>query len=615
MKKHESTKGSRKWVIKAMIGFIAVLAVLTFFSNTIMNATIPLVVTSNAMRGNLSYTNNATGQLVSDNQIEVKGLEGRVVDQVMCSNYDQVSEGDVILTLQPVEDMSELTQLEQQLVSLQHQQETAQMTPNHSADLTAQNLAIRTAERALAEAQANLNSATTRDETIAAAQQVLLANQAAVNALQAQVASASASVEYINTQLAGLYARLAVIDGTANVVIPTTVPSVNAHPGMVTIGKNDPSDPADPDTPADPNAAGSAADASTGTSESSETSATTTAPSETSATSATAAPTPIPASIADTSTDRATIVNQIAQLQGQLADAQNRLTGYSSQLAAAQAAVTAAQTAITQAEALPSTYAAQDTVADAQAALNSAQIALSDAQANANVAALTAQFAIEEREAQIADLESKIEKTRQRLEQTTIVAPADGYVYNMVAVAGDKLTEQAVIFTIVPENSTFSVSFTFPTNVAQSMAVGQQFTSNYYYISSIVITNIKPDANNPRGNRIVKCAVTSSSQLWPGESITVTADRGNSTYDHVVASSAVSEDNAGQFVFVVDKSSGPLGDRYVVRRVSVTVEARSGAFAAITGEGLDGAMVVTRSDVPLHNGDRVRLEDFSSNQT
>ena len=101
--------------------------------------------------------------------------------------------------------------------------------------------------------------------------------------------------------------------------------------------------------------------------------------------------------------------------------------------------------------------------------------------------------------------------------------------------------------------------------------------------------------------------------MWPGETITVTADKGNATYDHVVPASAVSEDNSGNFVFVVDQSSGPLGDRYVVRRVAVSIQATSGSFIAINGEGLDNVMVVTRSEEPLHNGDRVRLEDYSGN--
>ena len=616
MKKHENQKSDRKWVIKAMIAFLAVLAILTFFSNTIMNLTIPLVVTSYAMRGNLAYTNSATAPLVSDDKYEVKGLDGRTVSTVEASNYDLVSEGDVIVTLEPVEDMHELTDLENQLLTLQRQQEYAARTPSHT-DFTTQNQAVRTAERALAEAQATLNSATTRDDTIAAAQQVLNANQAAVVALQAQVASASASVESINATLAALYARLAVLDGTQTAVlpIPTNAPGMYA-PRADVPGKYDPTDPGDPDsTTIAPDPAAAAA----GDPASNPTDATTTTAAPTTPSSSDTAPTTtqsIPAATVNPDEGRDAIIAQIAQYQGQLTEAQNRLTGYSSQLAAAQIAVANAQTAITTAQALPSSYAAADAVADAQAALTAAQVALSDAQINAGIAADQAADAVEDRERQIADLEDKIARARARLECNEIVAPADGYIINMAVSEGDKITGEPIIFVIVPEGSSFSASFTFPTNVAQSLSVGQELSSNdYYWIDRIVITNIKPDPANPRDNRIVKCAIYSDSQLWPGESITVTADRGNSTYDHVVAASAISEDNSGYFVYVLNKTSSPLGDRYTVRRVAVQVVARSGAFAAITGDGLDNAMVVTRSEVPLHNGDRVRLEDYSESQS
>ena len=512
--------------------------------------------------------------------------------------------------------MHELTDLENQLLTLQRQQEYAARTPSHT-DFTTQNQAVRTAERALAEAQATLNSATTRDETIAAAQQVLNANQAAVVALQAQVASASASVESINATLAALYARLAVLDGTQTAVlpIPTNAPGMYA-PRADVPGKYDPTDPGEPDstTIAPDPAAAAAGDPSTD-----PTDATTTTAAPTTPSSSDTAPTTtqsIPAATVNPDQDRDAIIAQIAQYQGQLTEAQNRLTGYSSQLAAAQSAVANAQTAITTAQALPSSYAAADAVADAQAALTTAQVALSDAQINAGIAADQAADAVEDRERQIADLEDKIARARARLECNEIVAPADGYVINMAVSAGDKITGEPLIFVIVPVGSSFSASFTFPTNVAQSLSVGQELSSNdYYWIDRIVITNITPDPANPRDNRIVKCAIYSNSQLWPGETITVTADRGNSTYDHVVAASAISEDNSGYFVFVLNKTSSPLGDRYTVRRVAVQVVARSGAFAAITGDGLDNAMVVTRSEVPLHNGDRVRLEDYSESQS
>ena len=74
-------KGSarRARVIKAMIAFVALLAVLTFFSNTIMNMTIPKVMGSYASRGNLSYSNGSRGEIVVDNQTEIKGLEGTIL--------------------------------------------------------------------------------------------------------------------------------------------------------------------------------------------------------------------------------------------------------------------------------------------------------------------------------------------------------------------------------------------------------------------------------------------------------------------------------------------------------------------------------------------------------
>jgi multidrug efflux pump subunit AcrA (membrane-fusion protein) len=101
---------------------------------------------------------------------------------------------------------------------------------------------------------------------------------------------------------------------------------------------------------------------------------------------------------------------------------------------------------------------------------------------------------------------------------------------------------------------------------------------------------------------------------WPDEEITVNAGRGNDNYKCVVPSSAVSKDNNGAFVYVIVGSSTPLGDKYNVKRVDVTVEATDGSASAIKGEGLDkyDVMIVVRSEKPLEDGQRVRLEDYSA---
>ena len=100
--------------------------------------------------------------------------------------------------------------------------------------------------------------------------------------------------------------------------------------------------------------------------------------------------------------------------------------------------------------------------------------------------------------------------------------------------------------------------------------------------------------------------------MWPGETLTATADRSNADYEHVIASSAVNEDNSGTFVYVIQEASSPLGDKYTVKRVDVTIEAEDGALTAISGNGIDSGMIVIRSEEPLQDGDRVRLEDYSS---
>ena len=103
-------KGSarRAKVIKAMIAFVVILALLTFFSNTIMNLTIPKVAGQYASRGNLSYSYSKRGYIEIANQTEIKGLEGREVEEILVDTYASVKKGDPIIKLKGVEDSEDL---------------------------------------------------------------------------------------------------------------------------------------------------------------------------------------------------------------------------------------------------------------------------------------------------------------------------------------------------------------------------------------------------------------------------------------------------------------------------------------------------------------------------
>ena len=145
------------------------------------------------------------------------------------------------------------------------------------------------------------------------------------------------------------------------------------------------------------------------------------------------------------------------------------------------------------------------------------------------------------------------------------------------------------------------------------LGVGQQLEVTSGFVEGCTIKSIKPDPDNPREKRIVKCSVDGGDS-WPGEEIVVNAGRGNENYKCVVPASAVNEDSSGNFVYVIQGSSTPLGDKYIVKRVDVTVEKTDGASTAINGEGLDkyDVMIVIRAEKPLEDGQRVRLEDYAA---
>ena len=108
----------------------------------------------------------------------------------------------------------------------------------------------------------------------------------------------------------------------------------------------------------------------------------------------------------------------------------------------------------------------------------------------------------------------------------------------------------------------------------------------------------------------MKCSL-SAEYILPGESVTVSPGSSNSDYDCCIASSAVNEDNAGTFVYLIDEVRSPFGNRYTVRRVDVEVLATDGAVSALSGSGLDQGMIVIRSEKALEDGQRVRLEDYT----
>ena len=582
-------KGStrRTRVVKAMIAFVVILALLTFFSNTIMNLTIPKVMGTYASRGNLSYSNSAKGNITVENHTEVKGLDGRTVDQVMVTNYDSVEKGDTILTLKSIEESEDIQTKKDRLKTLEREAEYEERGSS-TTDFTSYYDSINLAKATLSDAEDTLDMVLNRDDVEAENKKIIDEESAKAVSLEASVNAAAKTVEDIKKDIAAIDASIAPLKSQIDVYVALGTPTPTPTP----VPGTEETEP-EPSLPEG----------------------------------VTPTPTPVPNLDPDgLDKDSPTyemdkLLLKISQyeeqkknLESQLEAAQQRLDEASAELAECQGKIQDAKNAIAALSTLPSEASARNAVTSAQNAVNSAQKSLSDAMTQAGISEDKARDLAEDRDEEIAKLKKDIAELEKQAKITAITAPVDGYIYNIAVSSGDTLTAKTLVTYIIPKTDRVcSVSFTFTSQAAQNIWVGMSLEVTSGFINGCTVTSIKPDPNNPRGYKIVKCMVDGN-DAWPDEEITVNAGRGNDNYKCVVPSSAVSKDNNGAFVYVIVGSSTPLGDKYNVKRVDVTVEATDGSASAIKGEGLDkyDVMIVVRSEKPLEDGQRVRLEDYSA---
>ena len=145
---------NRDWVKNAAIIFLAVLLVLTFFSNTIMNRSLPEVATQSVSSGTITAKVRGTGTVTAAGTHTVKASENREIRAVMVKAGQEVSAGDVLFVLGQGE-ASELEQAQETLRSLQLSYQRAAIgVPTVS--YRAEEREIERAREALDEAKAEL---------------------------------------------------------------------------------------------------------------------------------------------------------------------------------------------------------------------------------------------------------------------------------------------------------------------------------------------------------------------------------------------------------------------------------------------------------------------------
>lgn len=206
----EQTVKKRGWVKNAAIVFLSVMLVLTFFSNTIRNHSLPEVATATVTSGNINARIRGTGTVTAGESYEVVLKQTRKVETVYVKVGDTVQAGDVLFLLSDT-DSSELKQAVDKLESLRlsYQRMLLNLT---QADYARENREIQKTRAALDKAKEEMaNNVVSKDELTNAAQ-LIREGERALKEIEKAKAVEDENVAKLETDVSTLEGKLSTLN-------------------------------------------------------------------------------------------------------------------------------------------------------------------------------------------------------------------------------------------------------------------------------------------------------------------------------------------------------------------------------------------------------------------
>lgn len=316
-------------------------------------------------------------------------------------------------------------------------------------------------------------------------------------------------------------------------------------------------------------------------------------------------------SLADKKAKLAKLQQELAEVQaitassdGGVQDAQNRLIQANKNISE----ITAANS--------QASVAWQNRLADANAALKAAQSVydLLKQEQTELAADINAELDLSKASKDIQDKKDEIAKLKEKSEGSAIVAPVAGTISNLAYVAGETTKPEEAAAVIQVDGKGYTVSFSVTNEQSKKVQVGDvgELQNAWYYEDAMVtLAAIKPDPESNGQKKLLVFHVTGSS-IQAGQSLNISVGQRSAEYELTVPNSAIREDKNGKFILIVESKSGPISNRYIATRVDVEVLASDDNNTAISA-GLYGyEYVITTSTKPVEAGKQVRLNENNS---
>ncbi|MDR0944420.1 MAG: HlyD family efflux transporter periplasmic adaptor subunit [Ruminococcus sp.] len=261
-------------------------------------------------------------------------------------------------------------------------------------------------------------------------------------------------------------------------------------------------------------------------------------------------------------------------------------------------------------EAVPGTEKeVEDKVEKAEYALETAKINLNLKQQED--AAASGQSAVD-MQAKLSEVErakAKLDAAKGEGGGSDIKSTVAGVVTSINAVSGQTTAAGETLASIALGDRGYELSFSVSNDQARRVSVGVAAEVMYYWYgeASAKLTRITNDPSDPNNKKLLTFTVTGDVSI--GNNLQLAVGERSSEYSSVIPSSAIREDNNGKFVLACEQKSTPFGSRYTAERIPVTVVATNGQQSAIDGSVENGVWIITTSTKPISEGVQVRLKN------
>lgn len=626
----ETNVKRREWVKTAAIIFLVVMLVLTFFSNTILNHSLPEVATANVTSGTINAKIRGSGTVSANETYDVTIKQTRKVASVKVRVGDSVSAGDVLMTLE-AEESDELKQAQTELESMELSYEKSLIAA--STEAARENRDVQKLREAYNDLLAQYNQYSTMD-----ARQVANAKAAAdakLKDLQAASKAAQEAYDARNAEKAELEKEAAecktfisalrtIIDKKAEVdaaeatqeqdnqqyeddykYLLNTIAGGNENEAMsyarypeslaaVLKGR--------PDANVDPNSGDGKTDPYLVRAQEIATAYITLVKD---ADNIKALELELKRLIDDTdgvrNADNAE--QQYKDALDEYDELQRELDSFDRGTETLKKDAERAAQAVSDQQEYVDKLASASTLAEQ---VKSAKQALEDKifeQGLADGSALdleAAKKAIDEKKADI-------EKLTQNADEVEVKAKVGGTVSAINVTAGNNAGAETPLMTLNLTDRGYTVKISVTNEQAKKVRVGDSAELvNYWYGGDIQATleNITNDPSNPGKARLLVFRLTGD--VEPDTNLTLSIGQKSANYDCIVPNSAIRTDSNGTFVLAIVAKSTPLRTRYTATRVDVQELAKDDTVTAVTGLS-SGDFVITTSTKPIEAGTQVRL--------